>query len=223
MSCAEVTEVPYLAFTSQRTPIPGRLIVPRVPERNTRKLADAAQQGLFNVWRYHAIFTNNPGSLIAAESQAPRARDHRAGHRRPQGRTPGTPALRALPGQRRLAGRGHDRVQPDPRDRGGRRWEIHQSRGRDRARQDHQHSRAGVPLRAKATAAPTPAMAMATALAEPLDHGHDQLSRTPPAPTNRGTWTSRTDRQDDHAQTPEPRHRDPDIDHRASSTISPAD
>ena len=48
---------------------PGRLIVRRVPERNTSKLADAAQQGLFEVWRYHAIFTNNPAPLIAAESQ----------------------------------------------------------------------------------------------------------------------------------------------------------
>ena len=69
VSAAEVAEVPYLAFTSHRTPIPGRLIVRRVPERNTRKLADAAQQDLFEVWRYHAIFTTNPGSLIAAESQ----------------------------------------------------------------------------------------------------------------------------------------------------------
>ena len=69
VSCAEVAEVQYTAFTSCRTPIVGRLIVRRVPERNTKKLADAAQEGLFTVWRYHAIFTNNPAELVVAESQ----------------------------------------------------------------------------------------------------------------------------------------------------------
>jgi hypothetical protein len=69
VSAAEVAEVPYLAFTSHRIPVQGRLIVRRVPERNTTKLADAAQQGLFTVWRYHAIFTNNPAPLVQAESE----------------------------------------------------------------------------------------------------------------------------------------------------------
>jgi Transposase DDE domain group 1 len=70
VSCAEVAEVPYLAFTSHGSKaVPGRLIVRRVPERNTTKLADAAQEGLFTVWRYHAIFTNNPAPLVVAESQ----------------------------------------------------------------------------------------------------------------------------------------------------------
>ena len=69
VSCAEVAEVEYTAFTSHRTPIVGRLIVRRVPERNTGKLAAAAQEGLFTVWRYHAIFTNNPAPLVQAESQ----------------------------------------------------------------------------------------------------------------------------------------------------------
>ena len=70
VSCAEVAEVPYLAFTSHGSKaVPGRLIVRRVPERNTNKLADAAQEGLFTVWRYHAIFTNNPAPLVVAESQ----------------------------------------------------------------------------------------------------------------------------------------------------------
>jgi hypothetical protein len=69
VSCAEVAEVAYTAFTSHRTPIVGRLIVRRVPERNTGKLAAAAQEGLFTVWRYHAIFTNNPAPLVVAESQ----------------------------------------------------------------------------------------------------------------------------------------------------------
>ena len=128
VSAAEVAEVPY-AFTSHRTPVQGRLIVHRVPERNTTKLADAALQGLFPVWRYHAIFTNNPGSQIEAESQLP-GHDRRAGHRRPQSRAAGAPALEVVPGQRCMAGCGHDRVQPDPRDRGHRGREAHQGRRR---------------------------------------------------------------------------------------------
>jgi hypothetical protein len=69
VSAAEVAEIPYTAFTSHRTPIVGRLIVRRVPERNRDKLTAAAQEGLFAVWRYHAIFTTNPAPLIQAESQ----------------------------------------------------------------------------------------------------------------------------------------------------------
>jgi hypothetical protein len=70
VSCGEVAEVPYLAFTSHGSKaVSGRLIVRRVPERNTGKLAAAAQEGLFTVWRYHAIFTNNPAELVVAESQ----------------------------------------------------------------------------------------------------------------------------------------------------------
>jgi hypothetical protein len=45
------------------------LIVRRVPEGNTGKLAAAAQERLFEVWRYRAIFTNNPAALVVAESQ----------------------------------------------------------------------------------------------------------------------------------------------------------
>ena len=70
VSCAEVAEVEYTAFTSHGSKaVSGRLIVRRVPERNTKKFADAAQEGLFTVWRYHAIFTNNPAELVVAESQ----------------------------------------------------------------------------------------------------------------------------------------------------------
>jgi len=70
VSCAEVAEAQYTAFTSHGSKaVPGRLIVRRVPERNAAKLADAAQEGLFTVWRYHAIFTNNPAPLVQAEAQ----------------------------------------------------------------------------------------------------------------------------------------------------------
>ena len=69
VSAAEVAETPYVAFTSHgQKAVPGRLLVRRVPERNQAKLASAAQQGLFTVWRYHAIFTTNPDPLVEAES-----------------------------------------------------------------------------------------------------------------------------------------------------------
>ena len=70
VSAAEVAEIPYTAFTSKahRHHISARLIVRRIPERNTAKLAAAGQQGLFDVWRYHGIFTNNPLPLVAAEA-----------------------------------------------------------------------------------------------------------------------------------------------------------
>lgn len=68
ISTAEVAETGYTAFTSHRTGrVTGRLIVRRVPERNTRKLAAAAQDGLFQVWRYHAVFTNQSAPLVEAE------------------------------------------------------------------------------------------------------------------------------------------------------------
>ena len=69
ISSAEVAEITYTAFTSSGTKgqVTGRLIVRRVPERNTTKLAAAAQDGLFQVWRYHAVFTNQTTPLVEAE------------------------------------------------------------------------------------------------------------------------------------------------------------
>lgn len=69
ISEAQVAETTYTAFTSKpkSTQVTARLIVRRVPERNTSKLADTGQQGLFEVWRHHALFTNNPAPLVTAE------------------------------------------------------------------------------------------------------------------------------------------------------------
>ncbi|MGB7980048.1 MAG: IS1380 family transposase, partial [Candidatus Nanopelagicales bacterium] len=57
------------AFTSKpkNKQVTARLIVRRVPERNTQKIQAAGQQGLFEVWRHHALFTNNPAPLVTAE------------------------------------------------------------------------------------------------------------------------------------------------------------
>lgn len=68
ISAAEIAEVPYTAFTSHKAgQVTARLIVRRVPERNTAKLQAAGQDGLFPLWRYHALFTNNPAPLEGAE------------------------------------------------------------------------------------------------------------------------------------------------------------
>jgi len=68
ISSAEVAEVAYTAFTSYGAgKVTGRLIVRRVPERNTKKLAAATQDGLFPLWRYHTVFTNQTTPLVDAE------------------------------------------------------------------------------------------------------------------------------------------------------------
>lgn len=45
----------------------ARLLVRRIPELNKTKLA--GQDPLFPLFRYHAIFTDNPLGLVAAEAQ----------------------------------------------------------------------------------------------------------------------------------------------------------
>ncbi|RZL71450.1 MAG: IS1380 family transposase, partial [Rhodococcus sp. (in: high G+C Gram-positive bacteria)] len=57
ISRAEVAEIPFTAFTSQRKAhqIPGRLVVRRIPDLRPPK--DQGQGTLFDVWRFHAFFT----------------------------------------------------------------------------------------------------------------------------------------------------------------------
>ena len=65
ISDAEVAEIAFTAFTSKpkAEQVSARLIVRRVPDRNP-----AHQSELFTVYRYHAVFTNSPLPMIAAES-----------------------------------------------------------------------------------------------------------------------------------------------------------
>ena len=69
VSAAEVAEISYTAFTSKpkAQQVSARLIVRRIPELNRAKLA--GQDPLFPLYRYHAIFTDNPADLITAEAQ----------------------------------------------------------------------------------------------------------------------------------------------------------
>ncbi len=72
VSDAEVAEVGYTAFTSKKGgPVTARLIVRRVKDLNRQ--AAAGQDELFDVWRYHAVFTDSPFVMLQAEAQH---RDH---------------------------------------------------------------------------------------------------------------------------------------------------
>jgi hypothetical protein len=72
VSDAEIAEVEYTAFASKKgQAVTARLIIRRV--RDLNKKADAGQDELFPVWRYHAVFTDSPFALIQAEEQH---RDH---------------------------------------------------------------------------------------------------------------------------------------------------
>jgi hypothetical protein len=65
ISDAEVAEIGYTAFTSRphNQQITARLIVRRVPDLNP-----ANQNELFTVYRHHAVFTDSPLPMLAAEA-----------------------------------------------------------------------------------------------------------------------------------------------------------
>jgi len=93
ISDAEVAEISHTAFTSRRKAehITARLIVRRVRRLNTVS-HDGAEQGraaagLALPRRVH----QQPPADARRRGRAPRPRDHRAGHRRTQRRTPGAP------------------------------------------------------------------------------------------------------------------------------------
>jgi transposase-like protein len=75
ISDAEVAEVPFTAFTSRRHAehITARLIVRRVRQLNPTTATRGGQEELFAVYRYHAVFTDSPEPMLAAEATH---RDH---------------------------------------------------------------------------------------------------------------------------------------------------
>jgi hypothetical protein len=74
VSDAEVAEVAFTAFTGRRRAehVTARLIVRRVRRLNP-KTVPASQTEAFTVYRYHAVFTDNPEPMLAAEATH---RDH---------------------------------------------------------------------------------------------------------------------------------------------------
>jgi hypothetical protein len=77
VSDAEVAEVGYTAFTGRRRRerVSARLIVRRVRRLNpdAAPAGEAAQGELFAAYRYHAVFTDSPMPMLAAEAAH---RDH---------------------------------------------------------------------------------------------------------------------------------------------------
>ena len=72
VSDAQVAETEYTAFTSRNhQAVTARLIVRRVKDLNTK--AAAGQGELFPAWRYHAVFTDSPFTMLQAE-------EHHRGH-----------------------------------------------------------------------------------------------------------------------------------------------
>jgi hypothetical protein len=66
ISRAEVAEIDFVAFAAQpkRDQVPGRLIVRRIPDFNAERNRAAGQDGLFDVWRFHAFFTTAAPTLL---------------------------------------------------------------------------------------------------------------------------------------------------------------
>ncbi len=71
VSDAEVAEAPFTAFTGRRTAdhVCARLIVRRVKRLNPKAKDQLVEQGeLFTTYRYHAVFTDSPLSMLEAEA-----------------------------------------------------------------------------------------------------------------------------------------------------------
>jgi Transposase DDE domain group 1 len=64
ISRAEVTEIAFTAFAAGKPAerVPGRLVVRRIPELNP-----AGQDGLFDLWRFHAFFTTSSLDTVTAD------------------------------------------------------------------------------------------------------------------------------------------------------------
>ncbi len=64
VSRAEVAEIPFTAFAAGTLAeqLPGRLIVRRIPDLNP-----TGQDGLFDVWRFHAFFTTSSLDTVSAD------------------------------------------------------------------------------------------------------------------------------------------------------------
>jgi hypothetical protein len=67
ISRAEVAEIPFTAFASQRKAdrVSGRLVVRRIPDLNPK--APDGQGELFESWRFHAFFTTSTLDTVTAD------------------------------------------------------------------------------------------------------------------------------------------------------------
>jgi hypothetical protein len=67
ISRAEVAETPFTAFSSRKKAeqVTGRLVVRRIPDLN--RPANPDQAPLFDLWRYHALFTTSDLDTVTAD------------------------------------------------------------------------------------------------------------------------------------------------------------
>ena len=75
ISSAEVAEVPFIAFASKKAAdqVPGRLVVRRIPELNKKNID---QPGLFDLHRFHAVFTTAEPDLLGTVAADKTHRQH---------------------------------------------------------------------------------------------------------------------------------------------------
>ncbi|HKM25707.1 MAG TPA: IS1380 family transposase [Corynebacterium sp.] len=75
ISSAEVAEVPFTAFASkpEAEQVPGRLVVRRIPELNKKNLD---QPGLFDLYRFHAVFTTADSGFLGTVAADKTHRQH---------------------------------------------------------------------------------------------------------------------------------------------------
>jgi hypothetical protein len=66
ISRAEVAETAFVAFATQPNSerVPGRLVVRRIPDFNAETKRAAGQGSLFEVWRFHALFTTADPAML---------------------------------------------------------------------------------------------------------------------------------------------------------------
>ena len=202
ISRGEVAEIDFTAFSSRKTSeqIPGRLVVRRIPDLNPTS-ADG-QATLFDIWRFHAFFTNHRPRYRHRRQNPPRARHHRAGPHWPQRLRSGPPTFRTFLGQRCLTGPGHHRVQPHPR-----RCHPHRpgaGHSPHRHHPSHPDQRAGSHrlLRPPPDPAPTTHLALGTgvehAVQQPVSPkpAHHHLTEQPQPPTRDEIPTGTTRHRD---------------------------
>jgi Transposase DDE domain group 1 len=66
ISRAEVAEIGFTAFAAQKKAehVPGRLVVRRIPDFNAARNTAVGQDTLFDVWRFHALFTTADPAVL---------------------------------------------------------------------------------------------------------------------------------------------------------------